>query len=206
MELLYRISKGILYPFESAWHRYFRVEGKENVPREGPLIAAIDEHGHFFDPVHVAVKYPRILHFMATKYLFETPIIRKLARWFGAYPVDRLNLKPSTIRESLDILKEGEALGIFITGTTKQYRSDGITPVSPKGGAAGIALKAVEKGISVKISPVLLEGTRDMYQCGGRMPFRRRLRMKVGETIDPSEFDSVDELTDAIWNSIQELK
>ena len=207
MDLLYRISKAILYPLESLWHNYYSVEGKENVPKEGPLIAAIGGHGNVFDPIHVAIKYSRVLHFMATKYLFEIPIIGTLAKWVGAFPVDRLNFKPNTIRKSLKILGEGDAIGVFITGTTKQYRRDG-TSIGPKPGTADIAFKAVERGIPVQISPVLLEGTYHMYKWKGRgyLPFLRKLKMKVGETIDPSDYDSVDELTDAIWNSIQELK
>ena len=204
MEFLYRISKAILYPFESFWYNYYFVEGKGNVPKNGPGIAAIEEHGHFMDPVHFAVKYPRVTRFLATKNLFEIPIMGKIAGWFGAIPVDRLNLKPSTIRKSLKVLKDGEYLGMFITGTTRQYRRDG-TPIGPKRGAADLALKAVERGIPVQISPVLLRGTRGMYKRW-YLPFKRKLSMKVGEPIDPSEYDSVDELTDAIWNSIQKLK
>ncbi|MGI9253664.1 MAG: lysophospholipid acyltransferase family protein, partial [Thermomicrobiales bacterium] len=61
-----------------------RVEGAENIPVSGPLLVA-SNHVHNLDPVILAAAFPRELHFMAKKELFETPVLGRVIAWLGGF-------------------------------------------------------------------------------------------------------------------------
>ena len=65
-----------------------KVSGKENVPREGAFILAVN-HKSNYDPVVAAVYCPRQLTFMAKEELFENPVFGRLIKRLGAFPVSR---------------------------------------------------------------------------------------------------------------------
>ena len=190
----YERTVKLFAPINRAWHNY-HFEGVQNVPMEGANIVAIGGHSSLVDTLHVPLTYPRELRFMANEIAFNLPVISNLLKKYGTIPVNRKRLGIKTLKTILDYLEQGEGIGVFIEGRL----DEGLTV--PKKGAAYLALKAVEKGIDLKITPVLFQGSHHMYPAG-LIPFLKTLSLKVGTNIDASKYDSVDELTDAIWNSI----
>jgi 1-acyl-sn-glycerol-3-phosphate acyltransferase len=94
-----------------------RVFDKHNVPTEGGYVVACTHTG-WIDILNLGVSiYPKPIHFMAKKQLFD----HKLLGWFitkmNAFPVDRDNPGPSAIKIPMKLLKEGEVVGIFPSGT-----------------------------------------------------------------------------------------
>ena len=201
MNLLYRTTKAILYPIESIWHNNYSIQGKEYIPKKGPVAFLVGGHACHMDPVHIGFKYPREVHFMAKKELFKNPVMDKLISGYNAFPINREEVERKTLDYTLDLWDKGETVLIFIEGTRTLYGE----LLSPKKGPAFMALQAVKRGIPVQICPGLFQGSFHMYPAGF-VPFLKTLKLKIGETIDPSEYDNVGELTDAVWNSILELK
>ena len=91
--------------------------GKENVPTEGGFILACTHTG-YVDIFNLGASiYPREIHFMAKKQLFEMKSLGWLIKRLNAFPVDRENPGPSVIKIPRQLLKEGKIVGIFPSGT-----------------------------------------------------------------------------------------
>jgi 1-acyl-sn-glycerol-3-phosphate acyltransferase len=90
------------------------VKGKENIPRkEGAIIAA--NHISYLDPPLIGAVVPRRATFIARKGLFEIVWLGWLIKQ-AAFPIDREQTRPSTIKEALRRLKKGELLVMFPEG------------------------------------------------------------------------------------------
>ena len=114
---LYDIAAKILFPPALALWR-FKVYGAANVPKSGPLIVAAN-HASYMDPVALGVACPRPISYMAKAELFRIPVLGALIKRVYAYPVERGEKASSTaaIKKSVQILREGRAVGIFPQGT-----------------------------------------------------------------------------------------
>jgi 1-acyl-sn-glycerol-3-phosphate acyltransferase len=110
-----------------------RVVGRENVPRDGPLIVAAN-HVSNFDPPFLGVSLPRPVWYMAKKELFAMPVLGWLISHLNAYPVDRQAGGTAALRSSLRMLKEGRCIGVFPEGG-RNVKGD----KEVKGGAAFLA-------------------------------------------------------------------
>lgn len=77
---------------------------------------------------------------MAKKEIFGVPVISSLARAFGAYPVDRKKADAGAVKKTIDMLKNGESVGMFPQGT----RCAGADPstTKPRPGAGMICSRA----------------------------------------------------------------
>jgi len=112
---LYEIAqKIVLPPILCLWR--FKAEGAEQVPSSGPLIVACN-HASYMDPVALGVACPRPLAYMAKIELFSLPILGPLIRRLNAYPVDRSASPIAGMKRSIEMLRQGKAIGIFPQGT-----------------------------------------------------------------------------------------
>lgn len=60
---------------------------------------------------------PKKIHYMAKKELFESKFIKWFLGKLNAFPVDRENPGPSTIKQPRKLIKDGNIVGIFPSGT-----------------------------------------------------------------------------------------
>lgn len=93
--------------------------GRDRVPHDGPLIV-LANHLADVDPPLVQMACPRAIHFMAKSELFTIPILGAIMRWFRAFPVRRGEPDKGSLRHALDLLKAGEAVGVFPEGELSQ--------------------------------------------------------------------------------------
>jgi 1-acyl-sn-glycerol-3-phosphate acyltransferase len=101
-----------------------RVYGEENLPKDGGFIIACTHTG-YVDILNLGVAmYPREIHFMAKKQLFDMKGLGWLIERLNAFPVDRDNPGPSVIKIPSQLLKEGKIVGIFPSGTRNAEGSD----------------------------------------------------------------------------------
>ena len=105
------LVKGILKVF---W--LFSAKGKENVPMEGPFLLCAN-HNSNMDPVLIAAGCKRQLTFMAKDELFHVPVLGKLIKALGAFPIKRGRGDAAAVMATLKIMKKGEATLIFPEGT-----------------------------------------------------------------------------------------
>lgn len=111
---LYQFAKG-LFTLQFRLMGW-KVRGVENVPAEGPIII-VSNHISWWDPILVACSVPRKMSYMAKEELFKIPLLGPIIQRLGVFPVKRGKGDMSAIRNSLSILKEGRALGLFPEGT-----------------------------------------------------------------------------------------
>ncbi|MCF3944310.1 lysophospholipid acyltransferase family protein [Oceanobacillus alkalisoli] len=94
-----------------------KVYQKEKLPDNGGYIIACTHTG-WVDILWLGVSLlPKQIHYMAKKELFQTKFTNWLMNVLNAFPVDRDNPGPSTIKVPRKLLKEGKIIGIFPSGT-----------------------------------------------------------------------------------------
>lgn len=123
-----------------------RIEGLENIPRQGGAILA-PNHIASADIPLVAYPVPRIVHFMAKAELFQVPILGGFIRLAGAYPVRRGEGDREALRVSERLLAEQHLIAIFPEG----HRSEGRSLIEAHTGVALIAMRAEAPVIPVAI-------------------------------------------------------
>ncbi|MBM3157395.1 MAG: 1-acyl-sn-glycerol-3-phosphate acyltransferase [Chloroflexi bacterium] len=125
----------------------WRVEGKENVPRHGPLIV-VANHLSNIDPPLLGASVPRSVCFMAKQELFRSSFSRFIVGAYGAFPVRRGELDRDAFRQALGILRKGQALGMFPEGKRSFARQ--LLPIQP--GTSFIAARSGAPVLPVGIS------------------------------------------------------
>ena len=127
-----------------------RVYGAERMPMTGGLVVAAN-HFSWIDPPALGVASPRTLYFMAKVEAHRAPGLGQLMRTFGAFPVRRGESDRDAVRTMRQIVRDGNALGMFAEGTRQQAGVPGT--VQP--GAAMVAINE-----AVPVIPVALHGSQ----------------------------------------------
>ena len=121
--------------------KIFKIEivNPENEPDFSSYIVCAN-HSSNWDPVILGACMHKPLRYMAKSELFKIPILKSLVKWFGAYPVNRNGADVSSIKTTINILEQGEIVGMYPQGS----RAKGVHPkdITPKHGVAMIAVKA----------------------------------------------------------------
>ena len=105
------LVKGILKVF-----LLFKARGKENIPSEGAFLLCAN-HNSNMDPILLAAGCKRQLTFMAKDELFHIPVLGRLIKSLGAFPIKRGKGDAAAVMATLKIMKKGEATLIFPEGT-----------------------------------------------------------------------------------------
>lgn len=134
--MLYKFAKIIFYIYFYVFNRLV-IKGKENRVIEGPTVVFANHYSNF-DAFVMSLAFKRQIHYMAKKEIFNRPLIKTLAKWYGAFPVDRKNLDTGSLKTAMRILKNNKVLGIFPEGTKVRDMNNKITP---KGGFTMLAYK-----------------------------------------------------------------
>ncbi|MEK4231030.1 lysophospholipid acyltransferase family protein [Solibacillus sp. FSL H8-0538] len=101
-----------------------KVYGQENLPKDGGFVIACTHNG-YVDIFNLGVSMiPREIHFMAKKQLFDMKGLGWLIKQLNAFPVDRDNPGPSVIKIPRQLIKEGNIVGIFPSGTRSAENTD----------------------------------------------------------------------------------
>ena len=155
--ILYRLLERA--NFRGIAHRLYRVTvtGSERIPAtSGAILVA--NHESMFDPWLLALATPRPVRYMAKSELWRIPLVGRALDAFGTFPVERGTGDGTAMSRAASLLHEGEVIGIFPQGTSKQL------PNRPfHRGAARLALAT-----GAPIVPVRLVGSRGVYRPGRR--------------------------------------
>src|SRR5690625_2288252 len=96
---------------------FLKVYQKENLPEKPGYIVACTHTG-WVDILWLGIALlPTKIHYMAKKELFESQPLKWLIEGLNAFPVDRENPGPSSIKIPMKLMKEGKNVGIFPSGT-----------------------------------------------------------------------------------------
>ncbi|TQJ32558.1 1-acyl-sn-glycerol-3-phosphate acyltransferase [Microbacterium sp. SLBN-146] len=203
MGITYAAGRFVITPLARLVYRP-RVEGKQNVPRTGPVIFA-SNHLSFIDSIAIPVAAPRPVHFLAKASYFDGWASRQFFTSIGAIPVHRGAGQAAL--DALDqqrvLLEDGRAVALYPEGTRsldgRLYK-----------GRTGVAFLALQTGAPVV--PVGLIGTDKVMPVGATMPsLTHRVTVKFGEPLDlahhgPATSGKARRLaTDEIMAAIHEL-
>ena len=114
-KVFYYFGRTLLFPFYKLLYR-FKVKNRDAVPAEGGVILACN-HMSFADPVLLGLSQRRRLYFMAKAELFRNKFAGAVIRALGAFPVERGAGDGKALKTGEDILREGNAMTIFLEGT-----------------------------------------------------------------------------------------
>lgn len=129
-----------------------RVYGQENMPREGAAIVVLNHEG-YWDAFLAQSMLPRQIALLAKNTEFKNPVFRYVLKVARSIPVRRYQIDPSSVRNALKRLAQGELVGIFIEGE----RSWDGRFLPPKRGTIKLLIKA-----NVPIVPVRIRGSFDV--------------------------------------------
>ena len=186
---LFKLVFGIFYRVE--------IKGYENIPDQSDGYVLCANHACWFDPLLIGTYYPKTLHFMAKKELFEKPILGSLVKKLNAFPVDRKGSDLKAIKTALKILKNDNILGIFPEGTRSHSQEQ-----KPKAGVAIIAIKAKRNVLPLAI---VAEKNYRIFT---------KIKIIIGEIINLEEYhfekkidkDTYQEISDGIMKNIYSMK
>jgi 1-acyl-sn-glycerol-3-phosphate acyltransferase len=176
------------YIFLGPWLRLVfrpKVEGRDNVPDQGPAIIA-SNHLSFSDSIFMPLMVKRKVTFVAKAEYFTG---RGLKGWLvkmffvgtGTIPVDRSGGRAAqaALETQLRVLREGHLAGIYPEGTR-----------SPDGrlyrGKTGVARLALESGAPV--IPVVMLNADEIQPPGKVLPRIKRVRIRFGRPLDFSRY------------------
>jgi 1-acyl-sn-glycerol-3-phosphate acyltransferase len=162
-----------------------QVEGRDNVPDEGPAIIA-SNHLSFSDSIFMPLMVKRKVTFVAkAEYFTGKGIQGFLKRMFfvgtGTIPVDRAGGRAAqaAIDTGLRVLGEGRLFGIYPEGTR-----------SPDGrlyrGKTGVARLALDSGAPV--IPVVMLNSDEIQPLGRVLPTIKRVKIRFGAPLDFSRY------------------
>jgi 1-acyl-sn-glycerol-3-phosphate acyltransferase len=147
------------------------IEGRSNVPEQGPFIMA-SNHLHLFDPplILIATPYRRIIALAADKWSKVWPV-SWLLKSMGAIFVRRGEVDREALNKCLAVLNAGGIIGLAPEGT----RSRTGTMQRGKPGIAYLATKA-----DVPILPVGVSGQNQIFSEWKRL-HRPHVVVRIGE-------------------------
>ena len=185
------IVKGAIYVYCKIVYR-FEVIGKENIPKDGPVIIC-GNHRSFLDAPLMEVTTGRYTRFLAKEQLTKNKFLAFLGYVFDAILVKRDSKEVVALKESLKTLKNGDCLALFPEGT----RNGIAKGEKVKDGAAFFAVRSG--------APVIPCGIK-----GGEKG-NRKVTITYGRPLDFSEFkgskdkEVLDKVTEEIMTNILEL-
>lgn len=111
----YTFARSVAYGIFKPWYRVEAI-GVENIPKEGGVLLCCN-HINNFDPIILGIMAPRPVHYMAKEELFQVPVLGGIVRKCNAFPVKRGMSDREALRKGLNVLKDGNVLGLFPEGT-----------------------------------------------------------------------------------------
>jgi len=99
-------------------HLLFKIKvyGTENFPKNNAVIV-YSNHKSTWDPIIIGCLLKRPIHFMAKEELFYNPFFGFILKNLHAFPVKRGTADRKAIKKALQVLDDGQVLGIFPEGT-----------------------------------------------------------------------------------------
>jgi len=188
--MFYRFARAIVRFIISILFK-IKVEGFENIPKEGACILC-PNHKSYWDPPLIGCINKRPIYFMAKYELFGFPVLGFLIKNLNAFPVKRGTSDINAIKMALKVLKEGKALCIFPEGT--RNRGTGLLKGEP--GAALIAIKSKSP-----IIPIYIDGNYNLFS---------KITVRIGkpfylECAEKLSNKQLEEQSNIIMNKIAEL-
>ena len=193
MKTFLRAIINIAYRIYYTLVQFMKVEGTENIPKDGPLIICAN-HRSFLDPPLICITAKRKTYFLAKIELAKNPFMRFLGWIFEVMYVKNDEKDIGAIKGSLKHLKKGDCIALFPEGTRNGIEKG----EKVRDGAAFFAIRSGAKVIPAGIS--------------GKMKPFSKLTIRYGKPLDYSSYKkaedekkALEEVTEDIMKHILEL-
>jgi 1-acyl-sn-glycerol-3-phosphate acyltransferase len=152
-----------------------RVINPNNEPLDQHFIVACNHTGAA-DGIIICAAMKNQIRFMSKKELFKVPVVGAFLRAIGCYPVDRKKSDIAALKNTINLLKDEDCVGIFPQGTRKPRIDPSTTTVKN-----GVGLIAARSGADVL--PVAIKSK------SGKTSLFKKNYLIIGELIKNEEFD-----------------
>ncbi len=150
------------------------IEGTDRVPPAGPLIVA-SNHISNWDGIVYGSFFPGTLFAIVKRELFRPAPMAWLLAGCNCFPVDRGAADRRALRISLDLLRRGRPLLVFVEG--HRSRRAGM-------GAAEAGAGFLVRRTGARVLPVAIWGTeRALHRRWGLLPQRGHIRVRYGRPV-----------------------
>ena len=147
-----------------------RIYGRERIPMNGPLVLCFN-HFSWLDPWALGAVVPRTIYYVAKQEAHDDPLIGPFIRLFGTSPIRRGESDREAIRVMREVVRRGDALGMFPEGTRQKSEPGEVL--------SGAALIAVQEQVPVVCGAI--EGSQ-RWRLGNFEP----VSIAFGEPLDLS--------------------
>lgn len=173
-----------------------KISGRENIPKKGAVLFAINHPNALMDPLFVTTFNPRENHFLVRADVFKKPLIKKALSSLNLMPIYRirdgikqLSNNDEVFEKCFNILKNKETLIIFPQGGHSRDRN--IKPLSK--GFTRIVFGALEQNPDLEIAVIPVGIT---YQNSSSYPCK--VAVNFGKVIDSRAIFNANEKPKAI--------
>ena len=167
--VVYYTIRNIVTAFCVVWCR-MRVEGKENIPKEGIFILAPTHRSILDTPISSGVTRRR-MRFMGADKWWKNKWFGKVLTACGGFPVTRGSADREALKRCIAVLEDGEPLVLFPEGERKS--GPVVQPLFD--GAAYIAAKS-----GAPIIPVAIGGSERAMPKGAKFIYPKKVHVIVG--------------------------
>jgi 1-acyl-sn-glycerol-3-phosphate acyltransferase len=188
--LLWKALAAYIFFLHRLFYKVIVVEGKEQIPGEGPLIFAPNHQNALMDPLAVLYASSRQIVFLARADIFRNRILRPVFHWMKILPVyrirdgkDNLHHNEQSFGKVVELLEHGRSVGLFPEAAHSNKRH--LLPL--KKGVPRLAFMAEEKhgfGLGLKVVPAGIYYSH--YDSMGSV-----LHLKFGRPIPVSDYRDV---------------
>ena len=188
----YRLCYLIIGPI-LLFFRPIAVHGKENLISGAAVVCA--NHSAMIDPFLVALSFnvDSPIHVLAKEELFRIPVVAFFLRKLGKISVDRKKADISSVKASINYLKNNEKILIFPEGTRAMAHNE----VVAKSGAIRIAERT-----GAPVIPVYIPRKKPFFIRSKLVYGKPYLIEKMSEKRTAEDYEK---LADELMSKIQEL-
>ncbi|MDP2941091.1 MAG: lysophospholipid acyltransferase family protein [Candidatus Omnitrophota bacterium] len=171
--MVYTISRAVCLFLCKIFIR-LKVEGKNNIPKQGGFILA-SNHISFLDPIILCVVCQRRLNFLARHTLFRDPAFGWLLLHLNVVPLKRGTADLSALKEAMARLRAGGGLLLFPQGA-RQQSSEFFGGAQP-----GVGFLAAK--LNVPVIPAFIQGTERAMSRGAKFIHPAKVKLIFGKQI-----------------------
>src|SRR3954471_18724196 len=183
---------------------------RQNVPRDGGLIIAVNHISHVdpFTLTHYLYRSGRVPRFLAKSELWSVPFVKWVMAGAGQIPVHRRTVDAAlALKDAVAAIERGECLIVYPEGTTTKDPT--YWPMVPKTGVARLALMT-----GAPVVPLGQWGVQEIFGQQRKLHLlpRKTVRMAAGPPVDLSAYagqpltnEVLHAATDAIMSEVRRL-
>ena len=181
-----------------------KVEGRDHLPKRGPVILACN-HRSFLDSIFIPLVVRRRVTFVAKAEYFDDPRTAWFFRSCGQIPIRREGGSASerALSSATDVLRKGKVFGIYPEGTRTR---DG----KLHRGHTGVARLAMR--CDAPIVPIGMIGSDEVQPIDSKLPkLFRHVTIRFGPPVEPGRYAGMEndrlalrELTDEVMYEIHQ--